>query len=292
MRWGFIGLGSLGKAIAKRLLEQGVDLLVWNRSREKALDLGVPVAESPAELIRNVDRVFVIVFDSRASEEVIFGEGGLVEGGVKDKTIVDMTTNHYAYAQVAYEELKRLGGHYLDAPVLGSVIPAQRGELTLLVGGDRENFEENLEAFRKFCKNIFYVGRAGDATRLKLINNMVLGGFMQVLAEAIAIGELAGFDRKLLVEILESGAGKSYLLEVKKKKLLEKDYSVHFSVDLIHKDLHYAEDMIRDVGAFSFGVQNAKNAYALAKYMGKGGEDFSVLAELYRLLTIQNPSDT
>ncbi len=292
MRVGFIGLGSLGKAIAKRLLEQGVELLVWNRTKEKAFELGLPVANSPAELIKEVDRVFLIVFDSQASEEVIFGKDGLVMGGIEGKTVIDMTTNHYAYARMAYEELKKLGAYYLDAPILGSVVPAQRGELTVLVGGDREKFEENKPIFEKFCKNIFYVGKAGDASRLKLINNMVLGGFMQVLSEAIAIGELAGFDRELLIQVLESGAGKSYLLEVKRKKLLERDYSVHFSVDLIHKDLHYAEDMIKNLGAFSFSVQNVKNAYALAKYLGMGGEDFSVLVELYKRLKAQSPSDT
>jgi len=292
MRVGFIGLGSLGRAIAKRLMEQGVELIVWNRTKEKVLELGVPMVESPKDLLKEVDKVFVIVFDSTASEEVIFGEDGLSKGNIEGKTIIDMTTNHYAYASLAYEELKKLGAFYLDAPILGSVIPAQRGELTILVGGDREKFEENVSLFEKFCKNIFYVGRAGDATRLKLINNMVLGGFMQVLAEAIGVGERCGFDRELLIKVLESGAGKSYLLDVKKKKLLERDYSVHFSVDLIHKDLHYAEDMVKDLGTFTFTLQNVKNAYALAKYLGMGGEDFSVLAEVYNRLTTQNPVDT
>ncbi len=292
MRVGFIGLGSLGKAIAKRLSEQGVELLLWNRTRGKALELCLPVADSPAELVSQVDRVFLIVFDSQASEEVIFGKGGLVEGGVKGKTIIDMTTNHYAYAKLAYEELRKRGAYYLDAPILGSVIPAQKGELTVLVGGDKEKFKENKPLFEKFCRKILYMGEAGDASKLKLINNMVLGGFMQVLSEAIAIGELAGFSREQVIEVLESGAGKSYLLEVKKKKLLESDYSVHFSVDLIHKDLHYAEDMVKGLGAFSFSLQNVKNAYALAKYLGMGGEDFSVLVELYKRLKAQSPSDT
>jgi len=157
---------------------------------------------------------------------------------------------------------------------------------------ESKTLEENVSLLEKFCKNIFYVGRAGDATRLKLINNMVLGGFMQVLAEAIGVGERCGFDRELLIKVLESGAGKSYLLDVKKKKLLERDYSVHFSVDLIHKDLHYAEDMVKDLGTFTFTLQNVKNAYALAKYLGMGGEDFSVLAEVYNRLTTQNPLDT
>ena len=289
MRVGFIGLGSLGRAIAKRLLSEGVELIVWNRTKEKAYELGVQVANSPAELIKHVDKVFVIVFDSQASEEVIFGKAGLSEGGLEGKTIVDMTTNHYKYVEEAYKEVKRLGGYYLDAPVLGSVVPAQRGELTGLVAGDEEKFKEIKPLLEKFCRKIFFVGTAGRATKLKLINNIVLGGFMQVLAEAIGIGELAGFERELLIDVLENGAGKSYILEVKKKKLMERDYSVHFSVDLIHKDLHYAEDMLKDLGAFSFGVQNVKNAYALAKYIGMGGLDFSALVELYSKLKTQSP---
>jgi 3-hydroxyisobutyrate dehydrogenase len=288
MRIGFIGLGSLGKTIAQRLISQGTELLLWNRTRERAYGLGMPVAESPAELIRKVDLVFVIVFDSEASQEVLFGKDGLVEGGVEGKTIVDMTTNHFAYVKVSYEEIKRLGGFYLDAPVLGSVVPAQKGELTMLVGGDEEKFKEHRALFEKFCKKVFYVGRAGKATKLKLINNMVLGGIMQVLSEAIGVGELAGIERELLIEVLENGAGKSYILDVKKKKLLERDYSTHFSVDLIHKDLHYAEDLVKELGAFTFTLQNVKNAYALGKYLGMGGEDFSVLVELYKSIKTQN----
>ena len=282
MKVGFIGLGTLGKEIAKRLISQGVSLIVWNRTKEKALELGMPVANSPAELISQVDRVFVIVFDSQASEEVIFGKEGLIRGEIKGKTVIDMTTNHYAYVERAYEELKKYGAYYLDAPVLGSVIPARKGELTLLVGGDKEKYEENYELFSKFCKVIYYVGRAGNGTKLKLINNIVLGGFMEVLAEALAIGERAGFDKELILDILSNGAGKSYILDVKKEKLLKEDFSTHFSVDLIHKDLHYAQDLLKDLKAFSFALQNVKEAYGSARSMGFGEEDFSAVYKVFK----------
>ncbi len=286
MKIGFIGLGHLGRAIAKRLADQGVQLIVWNRTKEKALEFAKEtdseVAESPAELASKVERIFVIVFDSQASEKVIFGENGLTSGDIKGKTIVDMTTNHFSYAKLAYEELKKLGAFYLDAPVLGSVIPAQRGELTVVVGGDKEKFEENKPIFEKFCKNIFYVGPAGKATKVKLINNIVLGGIMDVLAEAIAIGERTGIDKEELIEILNAGAGKSYILDVKKKKLLEEDFSTHFSVDLIYKDLHYAQDLIKDLGIFSFTTSAIKETYGLARKLGLGELDFSVVYKLFK----------
>ena len=286
MKIGFIGLGHLGRAIAKRLVDQGVQLIVWNRTKEKAREFaketGSEMAESPAELVGKVDRVFVIVFDSRASERVIFGEDGLASGDIKGKTVVDMTTNHFSYAKLAYEELKKLGAFYLDAPVLGSVIPAQRGELTVVVGGDKEKFEENRSVFEKFCKNIFYVGQAGKATKVKLINNIVLGGFMDLLAEAVALAERAGISKEDILDILSAGAGKSYILDVKRKKLLEEDFSTHFSVDLIYKDLHYAQDLIKELGLFSFTTAAVKETYGLARKMGLGGLDFSAVYRIFR----------
>ncbi len=280
-----MGLGNLGRAIAKRLKDQGVDLIVWNRTREKAEkfaeETGSEVARSPKDLISRVEKVFVIVFDSQASEEVIFGEEGIAKGDVKGKTVIDMTTNHFRYAEVAYDELKKIGAYYLDAPVLGSVIPAQRGELTVVVGGDEERFEEVKPLFEKFCKNIFYVGPAGKATKVKLINNIVLGGFMDLIAEAVAIAERAGIEKEKIVEILSAGAGKSYILDVKKKKILEEDFSPHFSVNLIYKDLHYAQDLIKDLGLFSFTTSAVKETYGLARKKGLGDLDFSAVYKVF-----------
>ncbi|RUM31582.1 MAG: NAD(P)-dependent oxidoreductase [Aquifex sp.] len=286
MKAGFIGLGHLGRAIAKRLIDQGVELILWNRTLSKAEDLaketGAEVASSPADLINKVDRVFVIVFDSQASEEVIFGEEGLVKGDIKGKTIIDMTTNHYLYAQKAYEELKKLGAYYLDAPVLGSVIPALKGELTIVVGGDKEKFEENKPLFEKFCKAIYYLGEAGKGSKMKLVNNIVLGGIMDILAEAVAIGEKAGIDKETVINVLNDGAGKSYILDVKRKKLLEEDFSTHFSVNLIYKDLHYAQDLLKDLGLFSFTTAAVKETYGLARKKGLGNLDFSAIYKLFK----------
>lgn len=293
MKVGYIGLGNLGRAIAKRLVEQGVKLVLWNRTLSKAEEFaretGSEVARSPADLISRVDKVFLIVFDSEASEEVIFGKEGLIHGDIGGKTVIDMTTNHFKYVEVAGRELESVGAFYLDAPILGSVIPALRGELTVVVGGEKEKFEEVRPIFEKFCKHIFYVGKIGKATKVKLINNIVLGGFMDLLAEAIAIAERAGIGREEIIDILSAGAGRSYILDVKRKKILEEDFSPHFSVNLIYKDLHYVQDLIREVGLFSFTTSAVKETYGLARKMGLGDLDFSAVFKLFRS---QNPSDT
>ncbi|MDN5379665.1 MAG: 3-hydroxyisobutyrate dehydrogenase [Thermodesulfobacterium sp.] len=282
MKIGFIGLGTLGREIAKRLISQGVELIIWNRSKEKAKQLELELVETPKDLISMVDKVFIIVSDSEASKKVIFGKDGLVEGDIQGKTIIDLTTNHYRYVVEAEKELKQKGAYYLEAPLLGSVIPAQRGELTVLVGGDQNKFEEAKDIFEKFCRNMIYLGEVGKATKLKLINNMVLGGYMAVLAEAMAIGEKAGLEKELLLEVLSNGAGRSYVLEVKKQKLLEEKFEPHFSVELMYKDLHYAQDLFKDFKAFSMVLQNVKEVYGFARSKDLGHLDFSVVYKIFK----------
>ncbi|HAA84264.1 MAG: 3-hydroxyisobutyrate dehydrogenase [Thermodesulfobacterium commune] len=282
MKIGFIGLGTLGREIAKRLISQGVELIIWNRSKEKAKQLELELVETPKDLISMVDKVFIIVSDSEASKKVIFGKDGLVEGDIQGKTIIDLTTNHYRYVVEAEKELKQKGAYYLEAPLLGSVIPAQRGELTVLVGGDQNKFEEAKDIFEKFCRNMIYLGEIGKATKLKLINNIVLGGYMAVLAEAMAIGEKAGLEKELLLEVLSNGAGRSYVLEVKKQKLLEEKFEPHFSVELMYKDLHYAQDLFKDFKAFSMVLQNVKEVYGFARSKDLGHLDFSVVYKIFK----------
>ncbi len=280
---GFIGLGILGQEIAKRLASQGVELIVWNRTRKKAKDLGFPTVEKPKDLLSQTEQVFLILFDSEASKEVIFGKDGLIEGPIAGKTIIDLTTNHFKYVAEAEKHLREKGAYYLEAPVLGSVIPARKGELTIIVGGNEEKFLEIKPILAKFCKNIYYVKEIGKATKLKLVNNIVLAGFMEVLAEAIAIGEKADLPKELILEILGNGAGKSYLLDVKKEKLLKEDFSCHFSVELMYKDLHYAQDLLREIKGFSLALPNVKEAYGLARAKKLGELDFSVVYRIFKV---------
>ncbi len=276
-RVGFIGLGTLGREIAKRLKGEGVELLVWNRTLSKAKELGFDYVKEPQELLKEVETLFIMVFDSYASEEVIFGK--LNRGNLKGKVIIDMTTNHPSYTKRAFEELKKLGAHYLEAPVLGSVLPARKGQLTVLVSGEEKVFKEKEWLFKKFCKSIYYLGEVGRASELKLINNLVLGGFMAVLGEAIGIGLRAGFDKELLIKVLEDGAGKSLILEAKKDKIRREDFSTHFSVDLIYKDLHYLQDLLMALKGFSLTLPVVKEAYGILRSLGLGDKDFSVISK-------------
>ncbi len=155
MKAGFIGLGVLGKTMARHLIEQGVELVVWNRTAEKAADLGVPVMQSPAEVMAQVPVVVLNLRDSGAVEEVL---GGLLAGDCTGKIIIDTTTNHFEPV-VRFEAWAREhGAAYLEAPVLGSVIPASKGALTVLVGGAQAAFETARPLLDQIGSTIFYMG--------------------------------------------------------------------------------------------------------------------------------------
>jgi 3-hydroxyisobutyrate dehydrogenase len=247
MKVGFVGLGQLGSAIAKRMIGQGVALTVWNRTKAKAEMISAPVAHSPADLLSGTDVVFLCLFDSRAVAEVLNGSEGLLAGDCRGKVIVDLTTNHFEPVLSFHEQVAVRGASYLESPVLGSLVPASKGELTVLVSGEKPAFERVHPLIEKFGRRIFFLEKPGLAARLKLVNNLVLGTFMAVLAEAVAIGEKAGAERSVVLDILSSGAGFSGVLSAKREKLLTEDYTPHFSAALIHKDLGYLQELAEAV---------------------------------------------
>ncbi|MCX7991693.1 MAG: NAD(P)-dependent oxidoreductase [Proteobacteria bacterium] len=282
MKAGFIGLGNLGKAMVKRLLSENVEVSVWNRTKEKAKDINVSVSETVKDLVEQNEIIFLNLFDSNAVEEVFCREGGVLSAGLKNKIIVDTTTNHYKSVLNFHKKISEKGGHYLEAPVLGSVIPASTGNLTIIVSGEKEAYEKALPYLKILGSNIFFVERAGLATQIKLINNLLLGVFMVGISEALAIGDKAGIDRELLIDILSKGAGNSMVLNAKREKLIKEDFSPHFSSALIYKDLHYLQDLAKDLKSQLFLGSLAKEIFGLT-YKNKEEElDFSAVFKIFK----------
>ncbi len=282
MRIGFIGLGNLGRAIAQRLIDQGVELTVWNRTKEKAEGLNAVVAETPLDLAGKVDLVFLCLFDTRAVKDVISGTNGLFTRGFAGKTVVDLTTNHFREIEEVHNYVNRQGAVYLEAPVAGSVIPAQQGNLTVFVSGPRTTFDCVHPYLSKFGKNIFYLEKPTLATKMKLINNLLLGSFMASIGEAIVMGEKAGIPKAEVIEMLLSGAGNSGVFTAKKQRLLDEDFSPHFAVGTIYKDLHFLQDLARDLKRPVFTGSIAKELYGLAMAHGMEDQDFSAVYKLLK----------
>ena len=281
MKAGFIGLGHLGKAMARRLISEGIELVVWNRTREKASDLGVKIADNPASLISEVEILFMNLFDSAAVEAVIAGKEGILKGECKGKIIIDTTTNHFELVMLFHEILRKHEASYLESPVLGSVVPASQGTLTVLVSGEKIAFDRALPYIEKIGKNSFYLGEPTLATKMKLINNLALGSFMATLAEAVVFGEKAGIEKAKVLDILAAGAGNSAVLNAKREKLTKEDFSTHFSSALIYKDLHYLQDLARYLKRPLFTGSVAKELFGMTFSRELDSLDFS---GIYRIL--------
>ena len=261
MKLGFIGLGNLGKAMAKRLIFEGVDLIVWNRSKSKADGLNVDIADSTKSLISNSQIVFINLSDSEAVKSVLVGDNGLLTEDCKGKIIVDTTTNHFE-SVVEFAELTRArGGRYLEAPVMGSVVPASQGNLTILVSGDKQAFDTARPYLEKLGKKIFYLSRPGLAVKMKLISNLCLASFMASIAEALAFGEEVGVSKNDIIEILANGGGNSAILNAKRDKFLNNDFTPQFSSAMMYKDLHYLQDLSRSLKRPLFTASVIKELY-------------------------------
>ncbi len=282
MKIGFIGLGKLGYAIAKHLIDEGQQLVVWNRTKSKTVGLKADIAASPAELLGQTEVVILNLFDSDAVHSVMSAEGGLLSGDCKGKIIIDTTTNHFDAVEAFYEMFQEAGAHYLEAPVLGSVVPASQGKLTVVVSGEKSAFEKVESLMNKIGAHVFFLGEPTFATKMKLVNNMVLGTFMATLAEAVVMAEQVGIDKKEVLDILAVGGGNSGVLNAKREKLLTEDFDTHFSSALIYKDLHFLQDLARELKRPLYTGSAVKEMFALTLQKGIADQDFSAIYKVLK----------
>jgi 3-hydroxyisobutyrate dehydrogenase len=282
MAIGFIGLGNLGTAITARLSQLGETLVVYNRNIEKIRNLGYEIVSTPKEILQKCDVIFLCLFDSEAVKQILTGENGLLCEELKGKTIIDLTTNHYEDVLEFHKLVNDFNGNYLENPVFGSVAPALKGELTVVSSGKTEVFEAVKPILEKIAKEIFHLPVPSSATKMKLINNLCLGSFMATLAECTALAESCEIPKAKALEILGVGGGQSLVLKAKTQKLIDEDFSAHFSNNAINKDLHLLQDLAYNLKLPLYSAAIPKELFSKMKMMGKGEEDFSSIYQLFK----------
>ncbi|MGA1846506.1 NAD(P)-dependent oxidoreductase [Deferribacter abyssi] len=280
---GFVGFGKLGAAMVENLLSHKVEIVGWNRTKEKMEKYDIIKKDLPYQIWdEGIDIVVLNLYDSESVKEVLFSEKGLFSKSIEGKIVIDTTTNHFKDVEEIADKVESSRNFYVETPIIGSVVPAKSGSLTVLAGCKKVIFDKVEHILSLFGNKVFHFEQVGVATRFKLVNNMVLGNFMAVLKEAIRVCEFMGMDRKLAIELLENGAGDSLVLRGKKLKILEKDYDPHFDVDTLIKDLECYYDLARDVGFPSIMSSMVKELYRALSITGKGDKDFSAIVdELY-----------
>jgi 3-hydroxyisobutyrate dehydrogenase-like beta-hydroxyacid dehydrogenase len=284
---GFAGLGLMGQQMTRRILQAGFPLMVWNRTREKAKDIlaaGASWADSPRALAQASDVVITMVTDSAASEEVICGRNGVLEGAHPGLTVIDMGSIAPEMSRSIAERARAKGVPMLDAPVTGAPRVASEGKLGIMVGGPRETFEACLPVFQAMGVKIIHVGENGKGTTLKLINNLIMGVAIEAVAEALVLARKAGIDPAKVVEITSVGGARTGAMETRGPRMIQHDFSPHFSVNNMYKDLSGAMKLADETGVSLPATSIAREILRSAKSQGKGDQDSCAVVSVIEAL--------
>ncbi len=275
-RVGFIGIGLMGSQMSRKVLEAGYPLTVWNRKKEKAaplISVGAKWADSPKAVAQASDVVITMVTDSAASEEVICGKNGVLEGAHPGLILVDMGSIAPEMSRSIAERARAKGIPMLDAPVTGNPRVAFEGKLGIMVGGPKETFDACLPILEKMGIKIIHVGENGKGTTLKLINNLIMGVAIEAVAEALVLAGKAGIDPAKVVEITSVGGARTGAMEVRGPRMIQHDFSPHFSANNMYKDLSSALKLADEVGVSLPAPSISREMLRAAKSQGKGDMD-------------------
>lgn len=281
MRIGVAGLGRMGAAIAKRLIEVGHEVTVWNRSPGKTEPLvkaGASAAETPAALAGKVEAVLTILTDAAAIESVYCGPDGLLSGEVGGKLFIEMSTVRPETEVALAEKVRPRGATLVECPVGGTVGPALQGKLLGLAGGEKADVERARPILEQLCRRVEHVGPIGAGASMKLAINLPLAVFWQSLGEAYALCRHLGADPQWLVELFADTSGGANVLKARGSAVAlawaHKDPgSATFDCDSIRKDLRTMVEEARERGFDLPVAGRALSVFDEASREGWGGRD-------------------
>ena len=278
-RIGWIGLGNMGVPMVKNLLKAGFEVTVYNRTAAKAAPLqeaGAKLAASPAALWETADTIITMVADDAALQQIHQGKDGLLAGErtrESSATVIDMSTVSPATSRDLAAKLAARGVDYLDAPVAGSVKPAELGQLVIMVGGKKEVFEKALPIFEKLGKAQFHLGQQGSGNNAKLAINTLLAFNMQGLAESVLFASEHGIQPEAMLAIIGESALANAITKLKTANILQANYQPAFALKHLAKDLRLAQGQ----GLHTPGGEAMHDSYQQALAQGWGEKDISAI---------------
>jgi 3-hydroxyisobutyrate dehydrogenase len=244
-RIGWIGLGNMGTPMARNLLKAGFPLTVYNRTASRAAPFvasGATLVTHPGELWGRSDIIITMVADDAALKSIYAESGGLLEGAIPGKIVIDMSTVSPATTRELAGLLAEKGVEYLDAPVSGSVKPAEEGQLVIMVGGKRPVYEAVLPVFERLGKKSFLLGDQGAGNSAKLAINLLLAFNVQGLAESVLFAQENGIARKDMLGVINESALANGLIRLKIPSIEKNQYQPAFALKLLAKDLRLAKE--------------------------------------------------
>lgn len=292
MKVGFIGIGVMGKPMAKNIMAAGYPLFVNDvieTAVQELVNEGAIRVQSPRELAQEVDVVITMLPNGGIVEQVLLGEQGVFAGAKPGFTIIDMSSVAPTFTQrmARLAEKHQIG--YIDAPVSGGLKGATEGSLTIMVGGKKELVENYQSLLEIMGKKIYHVGKVGDGDAVKIVNNLLLGVNMAAAAEAFVLGTKLGLDPEVLLEVISVSSGNSYALAAKMQNfILKGQFEAGFAIDLQYKDLELAIQTAKESKVPMIMTNVAQQVFEQARAAGLGREDISaVIKPLEDLLNIK-----
>lgn len=283
-RVGFIGLGIMGKAMAENVREAGYELHVYARERKKAEDLiggGARFHLEIAECVRECEAIITIVGFPKDVEEIYFGERGILNFAKPGAYVIDMTTSSPSLARKIYQAAKERGLRALDAPVTGGDKGAKEGTLSILVGGDREAYENCRGIFEAIGTNINYEGEAGFGQHAKLANQIMIAGTISGMCEALSYARTKGLNLRTFLASVATGAAGSRQLDTLAPRILEGDFAPGFFIKHFIKDMRLAKEEAELGGLHLTILERALQNYESLSERGYENDGTQALMKYY-----------
>ena len=287
-RVGFVGLGTMGVAMAANAARAGFEVSAWNRTPGRAGDiesLGATILDSPAAVAAASDIVITMVSDTPDVDAVLFGPKGVAEGAQAGTLVIDMSTISPSATRDFAARLAKQGVSMLDGPVSGGSEGAKKGTLSIFVGGEAADLERARPVLQSLGTTITHVGPIGAGQAVKAVNQVILAGTYLGVAEGIVLALKAGLDVDQIVAALSGGAAQSWVLTNRSGRMKDNDYPLGFKVALHRKDLGIALGMARELGAALPVSALAEAIEAGLIGQGHADDDMSAVARSIRALS-------
>ncbi len=282
----FIGLGVMGYPMAGYISKGGHNVTVYNRTGSKAdkwlKDFKGKKADTPKDAAKDADYIFTCVGNDNDLREVTFGENGIFKSIKKGAVYIDNTTASATIAREIYSHAKKNGFGFLDAPVSGGQAGAENGALTVMVGGDQEDFDKALDKIDCYSKKVKLLGKSGSGQLAKMVNQICIAGLVQGLSEAINFGQKSGLNMEDVIEVISKGAAQSWQMENRYKTMLQDKFDFGFAVDWMRKDLKIAMEEAKNNGSLLPITEIIDKYYAEVQDMGGKRWDTSSLIKRFR----------
>ncbi|TCK92730.1 tartronate semialdehyde reductase [Natranaerovirga hydrolytica] len=287
MKVGFIGLGIMGKPMAKNLVAAGYKLVVSDlkKEAEKELEaLGAQTAQSIVELAQQCEVIVTMLPNSPEVKQVVLGEGGVIEGAKAGTTVIDMSSIAPLASREIYAALEKKGVHLLDAPVSGGEPKAIEGTLAVMVGGDKAIFDKYYDLMMVMAGSVVYVGESGAGNITKLCNQVVVALNISAVSEALVLAKKAGADPELVYQAIRGGLAGSTVMDAKAPMIMDRNFKPGFRIDLHIKDLNNAIDTSHNVGVPLPLTAQVMEIMQAIKLDGSGVEDHASLVKYFEKL--------